>query len=116
MAEAVYMLCAAAAPPPTTTVGSDWPLAQAVYILCAVTSLASAFLLLRGYRRSGARFLMWSSLCFIGLAVNNVLLFVDLVVLPNVEGFIGVDFAVWRTTAALIGLCLLLYGLIWDAE
>ena len=91
-------------------------MAEAVYILCAVTSLACAFLLLRGYGRSRARFLLWSSLCFMGLAVNNVLLFLDLVVLPNVRGLMGVDFALWRTAAALAGLCLLLYGLIWDAE
>ena len=57
-------------------------LSIAVYMLCAATSLACAVLLLRGYRRSGARFLLWSSLCFVGLALNNVILFVDKVVLP----------------------------------
>ena len=91
-------------------------MAEAVYILCAVTSLACAFLLLRGFRRTHARFLLWSSLCFMGLAINNVLLFIDLVVLPRVQGFMGIDFALWRTGAALAGLCLLLYGLVMDAE
>ena len=91
-------------------------MAEVVYILCALTSLACAIMLWRGFARSRARFLLWSSLCFVGLALNNVLLFVDNVVLPNVSGFAGLHFVVWRTGAALVGLMLLLYGLIWDAE
>lgn len=91
-------------------------MAEAVYILCAATSVACAVLLFRGYRRSRARFLLWSSLCFAGLALNNVILFVDQVVLPHVSGLMGVEFPVWRSSVAVIGLALLLYGLIWDAE
>ena len=91
-------------------------LSVAVYLLCAATSLACAVLLFRGYRRSRARFLLWSSLCFAALALNNVILFVDRVVLPDVDGLLGVDFHLWRSGAALVGLTLLLYGLIWDAE
>ena len=86
------------------------PVAEAVYILCAATSLACAVLLVRGYTRSRARFLLWSSLCFLGLALNNVLLFIDKVMVPDR------DLATWRTGAALVGLSLLVYGLIWDAE
>jgi len=84
--------------------------AEAVYILCAATSIACAALLWRGYRRSRARLLLWSSLCFCGLALNNVLLFVDLVLLP------AVDLTPWRTASAAAGLVLMLYGLIWDSE
>jgi len=91
-------------------------MAEAVYVLCCLTSLTCAVMLWRGYARSRARFLLWSSLCFVGLALNNLLLFIDKVVLPDVSGFVGVDFAIWRSGAALIGLALLLYGLIWDAE
>jgi hypothetical protein len=91
-------------------------LAVAVYLLCAATSLACAVLLLRGYRRNRARFLLWSSLCFACLAVNNLILFVDKVVLPDVSGFLGVEFAIWRSSVAIVGLALLLYGLVWDAE
>jgi hypothetical protein len=88
-----------------------------VYILCALTSLACAVMLARGFVQSRARFLMWSSLCFIGLAINNILLFLDKVVLPDdVAGFWGLSFPIWRSAAALIGLALLIYGLIWDAE
>ena len=91
-------------------------MAATVYILCALTSLACAVMLWRGFAQTRARFLMWSSLCFAGLGVNNVLLFVDKVVLPDVSGFWGVSFPVWRSAAALLGLALLIYGLIWDAE
>ena len=84
--------------------------ADIVYTLCVLTSLACAVLLWRGYRRSRARLLMWSSLCFAGLAVNNAVLIVDLRVLP------AVDLSVWRTLPALIGIALLVYGLVWDAE
>ena len=91
-------------------------LAVAVYLLCAATSLACAVLLFRGYRRSGARFLLWSSLCFSCLTLNNLILFIDRVLLPDVSGFLGVEFAVWRSSVALVGLALLLYGLVWDAE
>jgi hypothetical protein len=84
--------------------------AEAVYILCTLTSAACAVLLLRGYARSGARLLLWSGLCFILLAMNNVLLFMDKVVFPNI------DFGGWRTATALAGLALLAFGLIWEAD
>lgn len=86
---------------------------EAVYILCAATSLACAVLLARGYTRSRARFLLWSSLCFLALAVNNAMLFFDKVI------YAGVDMpslALVRTGVAVVGLALLVYGLIWDAE
>jgi hypothetical protein len=91
-------------------------MAAAVYILCALTSLACAALLLRAYTRGGPRFLLWSGLCFVALAANNAILFVDKVLLPDVDRVLGVDFSVWRAATALLGLLLLLYGLIWDAE
>lgn len=92
-------------------------IAEAVYVLCALTSIACAVMLLRGYLRSRSRLLLWSSLCFGCLAVNNALLFVDRVVYPeNDLFFLGHAIAVWRTGAALVGLSILLYGLIWDAE
>ena len=85
-------------------------MAEAVYILCAATSAACAVLLLRGFLRSRARFLLWSGLCFAMLALNNALLFVDLVLITDR------DLQLWRSAAALTGLALLLYGLIWEAE
>jgi hypothetical protein len=83
-----------------------------IYILCALTSIACAAMLLRGYLKTRARFLLWSSLCFVALAINNLLLVVDNVMFPNVQ----LMNPVVRTVTALVGLVLLLYGLIWDAE
>jgi hypothetical protein len=92
-------------------------MAEAVYILCAATSLACAVLLFRGYARSKARFLLWSGLCFAWLTANNVLLFVDKVVFPDVELQLGgLSASLLRSLTALAGLSLLLYGLIWDAD
>ena len=48
-------------------------MAEAVYLLCAVTSLVCAGLLVRSYRRSRMKLILWTSLCFMGLAINNVL-------------------------------------------
>jgi hypothetical protein len=86
-------------------------MAQFVYILCALTSSVCAALLLINHRRTGLRLLFWAAACFVCLAVGNVLLFIDLVLLPKT-----VDLTVWRNTAALVGLMLLIYGLVWDTE
>jgi hypothetical protein len=85
-------------------------MAEVVYILCALTSLACAALLIRGYRRNRSRLLLWSCLSFVALAANNVLLFVDLVVVPSV------DLSFVRAAAALCGMVILVYGLVWDAS
>lgn len=85
-------------------------MANVVYILCGLTSFLCAAMLYRGYRTSRARFLLWSSLCFVFLTLGNILLAVDLVVLPTT-----VDLSIWRTIPTFIGLMILLYGMIWDA-
>ena len=85
-------------------------MAETIYLLCAATSVAAAILLLRTWRRRGTRLLLWSSLCFVGLAVNNIILFVDVVVVP------GVDLIALRTGTALASVLLLLFGLIWEAR
>ena len=85
-------------------------MAGLVYLLCAGTSLACAVLLLRAYKESRVRLLFWSGLCFVGLALNNALLFVDLEVFPQTDLFL------LRSLPTLIGLLLLIYGLIWDTE
>ena len=81
-----------------------------VYALCAITATACAGLLLRAHGRSGARLLFWGGLCFAGLAVNNGLVFVDLVLVPRI------DLLVFRNVAALASMAVLVYGLVWDAE
>lgn len=85
-------------------------MAEFVYSLCALTSILCAVLLFRGYRHAGARLLLWSALCFLGLAINNALLIVDLYVVPDVDLFVA------RTGSALIGMIILLYGLILEAK
>ncbi len=89
-------------------------MAETVYVLCALTAAACAALLLRGYRRTRARLLLWSSLCFVALVVNNMMLFVDNVVFAGeVVPAVG---PVARSAVAVVGLALLLYGLVWETE
>jgi hypothetical protein len=85
-------------------------MADLVYVLCALTSLLCATLLWRGYKRSRTRLLWASALCFVGLFLNNLMLLIDLRVLPQF------DLAVWRIAPALGGVCILLYGLVLDSE
>jgi hypothetical protein len=86
-------------------------MAETVYVLCALTSIACAVMLFRGYSRSRTKLLLWSSLCFVGLAANNVLLFLDKVVFAN-----GPDLSLYRSLAAFCALALLVFGLVWDTE
>jgi hypothetical protein len=85
-------------------------LALSIYVLCAVTSLACAILLLRGYRHSGARLLLWSGLCFACFTLNNLLLIVDVQIGPDT------DLSAIRTLPSIIGIALLIYGLVWDTK
>jgi hypothetical protein len=82
-------------------------MAELVYILCAVTSLGCAVLLMRGYARARSRLTCWSCACFICFAITNSLLFVDLVLVPQ-------DLSILRNAITLAGLLMLLYGMIWD--
>ena len=86
-------------------------MAETVYVLCAVTSLACSVLLLRGYLRSRARLLLWSSLCFTFLALNNLIVVIDILVFPT-----SVDLSIWRLFASLVAVGVLLYGFIWESE
>jgi hypothetical protein len=82
-----------------------------VYLLCAATSLACAVMLFRGYARTGVRLLFWSGLCFTGLMLDNVMIYVDLILLPT-----EVSLALWRKIPGLIAITLLIYGLVWDSK
>jgi hypothetical protein len=85
-------------------------MAEIVYVLCAATSIVCAVLLWRSYRSNRTRLLLWSGLCFFVLALNNALLFVDLVV------FESTDLSTIRNLTAVIALAVLVYGLVMDAE
>jgi hypothetical protein len=83
-------------------------MAETVYALCALTSVLCALLLVRSWQRSRARILLWSSVCFVGLAANNLLLLMDLVFVPEV------DLSVVRAVTALGAVGVLVIGLIWE--
>lgn len=85
-------------------------MAEAVYVLCCLTSVLCAGLLIRGFRTNRSRLLLWSSLCFAGLALNNAMLVVDLVLVPSV------DLSGIRSTLAAVSLFVLLAGLIWESR
>lgn len=86
-------------------------MAEAVYLLGTLTSVLCAVLLLRTYRQSRTRLLLWSSLCFLGLAANNLLLLVDLYAIGP-----QISLAALRSSVALLSFVLLLFGLLWDAR
>jgi hypothetical protein len=85
-------------------------MAEAVYVLCALSSLGCTALLLHGYRLRRTRLLLWSALCFAGLTINNLLLFADKVLFPTI------DLSIWRSVAAIIAVSSLLFGLIWETK
>jgi hypothetical protein len=80
-------------------------------LLAVLTCFGCTVLLGRAYRQKGLRLLLWSTLCFVGLTISNVLLFFDLVVFAT-----QVDLRPWRHLVSLAALLFLLYGFIWDAE
>jgi hypothetical protein len=85
-------------------------LPSAIYLLCFVTSFVVMLLLLRAFARSRSRLLLWSALAFIALAASNLLLFIDIVLLPDV------DLLPARQLSALAAVGLLLYGFIWEID
>ena len=84
--------------------------AEVVYLLCAATSLVVAVMLLRQYRKVRTRLVFWSFICFAGLVVNNVLVYVDLVM------FTGVDLSAYRSAAGAAAMAAMLYGLVWETR
>ena len=84
----------------------------AVYILCFLTSAACAWLLGRSYRASRTPLLLWSSICFVFLSLNNLALVLDLVIWPSPE----VDLRLPRLLLALAASCSLLFGFIYKIE
>ncbi|NUP12392.1 MAG: hypothetical protein HOW73_40625 [Polyangiaceae bacterium] len=86
-------------------------MAEAVYVLCAITSVACCALLVRGWRSSGSRLLLWSAIGFAFLALNNILLFVDLVVIPT-----AIDLSLARSATALVAMSIVVAGLVWESR
>lgn len=82
----------------------------AIYVLCLVASTGCAWLLLKGYRRTLTRLLLWTGLCFAFLSLNSLVVLFDLVVFPewDLRGF--------RHAASLTAVGLLIFGLVWESE
>ena len=85
-------------------------MAAVIYSLCALTGVVCATMLFRSYFRTRGRLLFWSGWCFVGLAISNLLLVLDRLILPTT------DLSTPRLSAAFIGLVLLLVGLIWEGD
>lgn len=86
-------------------------MAAAVYLLGMFVALACGVLLARGYRQSRQRLLLWSSICFLGLALSGALTFLDLSLLPP-----AIDLHLLRRAVTGVSILVLLYGLVWDSE
>ena len=89
-------------------------MAEAVYLLCMLASVICAGFLLRGYRRFRTRLLLYCCLCFVGLALNNLFLFIDVVVIPkmNLTEAHQINLAPWRIIPALGGIMIFIYGIL----
>jgi hypothetical protein len=85
-------------------------MAAFVYILCAVTCLACCALLFKRYRISRLHLLLWSAIAFLCLTVGNILLFIDFIILPQI------DLTLWRNLVTLAGVLVLLAALIYETR
>lgn len=81
-----------------------------VFLLCAATCMLCAVMLFRGHARTRVPLLFWSGLCFTGLMIDNLMLYADLFMLPDVS------LVIWRKAPGFIALVLLNYGLIWESK
>ena len=79
-----------------------------VYLLCFLTSLSCCLLLIRSYRRSRSKVLLWTAACFVLLAIDNLLVVLDLILLPNV------DLLLPRLLATLLAVSTLIIGFVWE--
>ena len=85
-------------------------MAEIVYLLCGLASAGCALLVVREYRRSRSRLLLWMSLAFVGLTLGNALIFVDFVLVP------GISFGLARAVLAFVSTTVLALGLLWDGD
>ncbi|MBS1804611.1 MAG: hypothetical protein JST28_14690 [Acidobacteria bacterium] len=83
---------------------------MALDVLTLLTTLLCAFFLLRAYHNVRKRLLLWSGLCFIGLAVANALRIADLRI------FLATDLYTYRLGTTAVAMCLLLWGLVWESQ
>jgi len=84
--------------------------AHTIHLVCLCTSVTCVVLLYRGYRKSGIALLFWSTLCFVFLSFNNLLLYTNVAFLPEL------DLRLYRLISNLAAVTVLLCGFIWEAE
>jgi uncharacterized membrane protein len=85
-------------------------LQPAIYLLCFATSTVCAFLLVRSYKESRIRLLLWVAICFVLLAINNLFVVFDVLFLP------AIDLVPFRQAASFSAVAVLLFGFVWDAD
>ena len=85
-------------------------LQAAIYLLCFATSTLCAILLVRSYKASRVRLLLWVAICFVLLAINNLFVVFDVLFLPTV------NLLPFRQAASLSAVSVLLLGFVWDAD
>jgi hypothetical protein len=85
-------------------------LAPTVYSLCLLSSAICAWLLIRSYFRTRTRLLLWSAVCFVLLAINNLMVVVDLELLPSV------DLSLLRQLCSVAAVSILIFGFIWELD
>ena len=83
---------------------------ELTYVLNTLVCVACAWMLFLAWRRSGSRLLLLSTICFALLTVNNALIFVDVLVVPDT------DLGILRAASALAGFSVLLFGMIWESR
>ncbi len=81
-----------------------------VYSLCLLTSILCTVLLVRSWLSSRSRLLLFSAICFAFLALNNLFVVADMLILSTQ------NLTLWRQFSAVAALGVLLYGFIWEAE
>jgi hypothetical protein len=81
-----------------------------VYILCAATSFLCAVLLFRGFANTGVRLLLFSAICFLGFTIDNIVLYLDVIVIPDT------DISLVRRVPGLIALIVLIFGMVWESK
>ncbi len=82
-----------------------------IYLLCLAASVGCALLLVRSYLRNRTSLLLWTAICFFFIAMNNLFVVIDLVVLPT-----AIDLLPLRRLASLLAVSVLLFGFIWETE
>ena len=81
-------------------------MAELIYVACALTSSFCAILLIRNYGRTRLRLAFLASLCFSGLALNNLLLLLERIVMPST------NLSTARGAVALLAMLFLVVGLV----